>query len=205
MNRDSRPMNKLLKLIPLWATVLLLACGGGGGGGDGGTVPPPVPSDPSAAQGFWSGQVNAQTTASAVLLPDGTAWNVLRTGTVINSLVRGTTTVSGSAFSISGQSFNIGGGAPAAYSVSGTLVPKATLTGRPRKARPATPWPTTSSTKRRPSCRTSPGAGTPALVAGRCNWRWTFPPPARSAAPAAPAAPTVVAWRRMRRPSRCST
>jgi len=122
-------MKKLLKLIPPLAAALLLACGGGGGGGDGGTVPPPVPSDPAAAQGFWSGQVNAQTTASAILLPDGTAWNVLRTGDVINSLVRGTTTVSGSAFSISGQSFNVGsGGAPAAYSISGTLVPKATLT-----------------------------------------------------------------------------
>ena len=122
-------MNKLLNLIALLATTLLLACGGGGGGGDGGTVPPPpVPSDPSAAQGFWSGQVNAQTTASAVLLPDGTAWNVLRTGAAINSLVRGTTTVSGTAFSISGQSFNIAGGAPAGYSISGTLAPKATLT-----------------------------------------------------------------------------
>lgn len=121
-------MNKLLKVIPLLATTFLLACGGGGG--DGGTAPPPppAPSDPSAAQGFWSGQVNAQTTASAVLLPDGTAWNVLRTGAVINSLVRGTTTVSGTAFSISGQSFNIAGGAPAGYSISGTLAPKATLT-----------------------------------------------------------------------------
>ncbi|RYF39547.1 MAG: hypothetical protein EOO25_14750 [Comamonadaceae bacterium] len=86
-----------------------------------------MPTDPSAAQGFWSGQVNAQTTASAVLLPDGTAWNVLRTGSAISALVRGTTTVSGSAFSITGQSFNVTGGAPSGYSISGTLAPKATL------------------------------------------------------------------------------
>jgi hypothetical protein len=119
-------MNKLLKLTPLFALTLLLACGGGGGGG--GDTPPPAPSDPSAAQGFWSGAVDAQTTASAVLLPDGAAWNVLRKGSAITSLVRGTTTVTGSAFSISGVSFNPAGGAPGSYSISGTVAPKATLT-----------------------------------------------------------------------------
>lgn len=121
-------MNKLLKSTPLFALTLLLACGGGGGGGDA-PAPPPAPSDPSPAQGFWSCAVNAQTTASAVLLPDGTAWNVLRSGSAVTSLVRGTTTVSGSAFSVSGMSFNPGGtGAPGSYSISGTLAPKASLT-----------------------------------------------------------------------------
>jgi hypothetical protein len=118
-------MNKLLKLTPLFAlTLLLAACGGGGG--DGGDTPPP--SDTSSAQGFWSGAVNAQTTASAVLLPDGTAWNVLRSGTAVTALVRGTTSVSGTAFSVTGVSFNPAGtGAPGSYSISGTLAPKASL------------------------------------------------------------------------------
>ncbi|RYF40947.1 MAG: hypothetical protein EOO25_11250 [Comamonadaceae bacterium] len=61
-------------------------------------------------------------------MPDGTAWNVLRSGAAVSSMVRGTTTVSGSAFSISGQSFNVTGGAPTSYSISGTLAPQATLT-----------------------------------------------------------------------------
>lgn len=119
-------MNRFLKFTPLFLLSLLLACGGGGGGGD---TPPPPSSDASAAQGFWSGAVNAQTTASAVLLPDGTAWNVLRTGSAVTALVRGTTTVSGSSFSVTGLSFNPAGtGAPTSYAISGTVAPKATLT-----------------------------------------------------------------------------
>lgn len=122
-------MNKILKLIPLLATAFLLACGGGGGGGDGGVnPPPPLPTDPAAAQGFWSGQIDAQTTVSAVLLPDGSAWNVVRSGPTATVLARGTTTVLGNAFTVMGQGYNLAGGVPGPYMINGTLASKATLT-----------------------------------------------------------------------------
>ncbi len=121
------------------ALASLVACGGGGGGsatsgvGTGtGTVANPGSSsgaaDVSTAQGFWSGPVDAQTSASVIVLPDGSTWVVLQSATTLNNLARGTATLSNAnAFSVSGRSYNLATGVVSSAGLSGILVPKASL------------------------------------------------------------------------------
>ncbi len=101
-------------------------------------APAPAPTtDPKAAAGFWSGRVDAQTTASAVFLPEGQAWTVLQTGTTtvagtstISTLARGTVTVVNQAVSVAGQAYQFAstGTTTSTYRITGGFVPKTSLT-----------------------------------------------------------------------------
>lgn len=115
------------------ACMVMVACSGGSGGGgtsvvtDPGTTPPPPSAGAAAAQGFWSGQVDAQTTASAVYLPEGVAWTVVQDVTGVTSMARGSVTVDASAFSVTGRSFELASGTTSTFSITGTVAQKATL------------------------------------------------------------------------------
>lgn len=116
-------LSRLMGAAALLAT--LAACGGGGGGGEA-PAPAPAPAPAAATQGFWSGRVDAQTTASGVFLADGPAMLVLQSNTA-STLVMGMTANNANAFTLSGRSYGLGTGGSSAYSSSGTVVPKSTL------------------------------------------------------------------------------
>ncbi len=102
------------------------------------SAPAPAPTtDPKAAAGFWSGRVDAQTTASAVFLPEGQAWTVLQTGTTtvagtstISTLARGTVSVVNQAVTVAGQAYQFAstGTTTRTYGITGGFVPKTSLT-----------------------------------------------------------------------------
>lgn len=105
----------------------LLACGGGGGGGGGGTSGGAT-IDGRPAQGFWSAQVDAQTTIAAIYLPDGVSWTVTQGSAGATTMARGTLSLGTGTFGVSGQSYNLATDVASPYSISGTLAEKATLT-----------------------------------------------------------------------------
>lgn len=140
-----------LSLRVLFCAVLAAAaagCGGGGGGGDVPApppaptpVPPPPPPPPgpppapapgaaASAQGFWSGQANAQTFVSSVILAEGPVMQVSQTAG-LTTLVIGTVNSQDASFSITGRSYNLNTGVQSGYAASGTVVPKATLAFAP--------------------------------------------------------------------------
>lgn len=99
----------------------LAGCAGGGSG------EAPAPAPPAAAtQGFWSGRIDSQTTASAVYLAEGPTFTVLQSGPQ-TTLVVANATAAGSSFSLAGRSYQLGSGSVASYSASGTVQPKASL------------------------------------------------------------------------------
>ncbi|MBX3656919.1 MAG: hypothetical protein KF740_00640 [Ramlibacter sp.] len=116
---------QFFRVLMFIALVGLTACGGGGGSG--GVSPPPPAANAEATQGFWSGPVDAQTTALAVYLAEGPVWTIVQTGTATTALVVGTSTVSGSAFAVAGRNFNLASGATSSFSISGSVVPRGTL------------------------------------------------------------------------------
>lgn len=138
---------QLSRIVVLMAMTGLAACGGGGGGGGGGTevapgpapIPAPAPStDPKAVAGFWTTRVDAQTTASAIFLPEGQAWTVLQNTSVPTSgttatlttttLARGSITVSDNALAVTGPSYTFSNPAlVGTYALSGTFVPKTSI------------------------------------------------------------------------------
>lgn len=132
-------MNLLVSIraLTIWlALSVLAACGGGGGSG--GTTPPPGSSTPAeATQGFWSGKPDAQTTVSAVFLGQGPVWTVVQTGTATTALVVGTATVTTPTFAVTGRSFALATAATSSYSITGTVVPKGTLSVAASGAAPA--------------------------------------------------------------------
>ena len=119
-------------------------CGSGGGGG-GAPAPAPVPTPPpapapapgiaGAAQGFWSGQPNAQTFVSSVILAEGPVMQVSQTAG-LTTLVIGTVNTQDANFSVTGRSYNLNTGVQSAYAASGTVVPKGTLTFAPAAGAP---------------------------------------------------------------------
>lgn len=90
----------------------LAACGGG--------------SDPApqaaATQGFWSGPMGAETTASAVFLAEGPAMIVLQSGAA-TSLVMADSRVEASRFTLEGRRYDLAAGGSAPFSASGTVTP----------------------------------------------------------------------------------
>lgn len=121
------PIPNALRL--LFCATLAAAAAACGGGGDEGPAapPPPAPAQPAAAvQGFWSGRVDAQTTVSAVVLPEGPVMAVFQTG-ALTTLVMGTATVAEPTFSIAGRSYNLSTSARGSYAASGTVVPRTAL------------------------------------------------------------------------------
>jgi hypothetical protein len=119
--------------------VAVAACGSGSSGGAAATAAPaPAPSPapapapapaPSAspAQGFWGGAVDAQTSVSTVVLPEGQVYEVFQAGSSTTLVVGAVTVDAKSAFSISGRSYSLGTSVNGAYAASGTVAPKGTL------------------------------------------------------------------------------
>jgi hypothetical protein len=107
----------------------LAACGSGGGGDTPAPAPAPVPAPAppaAAAQGFWSGTIDGQTTVSSVFLAEGVAVTLLQSG-LQTTMVVGTVSVSQPAFAITGRSYNLATGATANYTAHGTVQPRNTL------------------------------------------------------------------------------
>lgn len=114
----------------------LAACGGGGGGG--GDAPAANLVDPaSILQNFWSGAVangaDGATRASAVVMPDGTAWVAMESPLAVVGVAKvalsGTAVDAQSAtFTGSGNYYSLAGGAAQPLTAAGT-VSAASLSG----------------------------------------------------------------------------
>jgi hypothetical protein len=109
---------------------MLAACGGGGGGGDAApvVVPPTLVNVSAVTQGFWSGSVTngpeASTRASAIIMPDLTAWIAFETTTAVVGVSK--MAVTGTA--VSETTANISGSG-SYYSLTGSARQSATSTG----------------------------------------------------------------------------
>lgn len=107
----------------------LAACGGGGGGGGGDTTTPLV--DPSAIlQNFWSGTMtnaaDGATRASAVIMPNGTAWVAMESAAAVVGVAKvalAGTAVDATSANISGTGvyFTLPNGAAQALTAAGTV------------------------------------------------------------------------------------
>ena len=123
--------------------VILVGCGGGGSDpavpAPGPTPTPiptptplPVPAQTTAAlQGIWHSPVGANSTLSAVVLPDGKLWSITSSGGVTR-LVKASLSEQTAGFGGSGKSYTLGSNAAtssADAAVTASVVEKTSLTG----------------------------------------------------------------------------
>jgi hypothetical protein len=122
-------MNNFCKLSVSVLTLALLGCGGGSSSDSGGTTPPVAAAQTVAAlQGIWQSPAGAASSTSAIVLPDGTSWSVVTSGTT-TSLLKSSLVVQGSAFSGTGRAYTLGTSTVDAITVIASVVEKIILSG----------------------------------------------------------------------------
>lgn len=115
-------MFKSAKLVlAATAVAALVACGGGGSGGSS-----PVVTN-ADAQGYWTGVSNGGYTVNVAVLENGESWGIYSLGSTIYGALYGTSSVSGSTFTVTGTEFDFLANRAVPGSLTGPVVAKSTL------------------------------------------------------------------------------
>lgn len=114
----------MFRIAILASAITLVACGGGGGAAPA-SVPAPVTN--VSAEGIWSGTGSNGVVISFVILENGETWGLYGTSASINGALFGSTTTSGTAVSMTGNSFDFISRASGPGSLTGSVVSKSTL------------------------------------------------------------------------------
>ena len=116
----------------LLIVVLLTACGGGDG--DPGGKGPNLSGNPGGAsgglldvEGLWTGQSNVEVQTALVVLEEGSAWGLQRTGSTLKSAIVGKASGSGGVFSMQASVLNLAYWSPANSTYAGTYTARSSI------------------------------------------------------------------------------
>jgi hypothetical protein len=110
-------MKRILSIIG--AAIVLTACGGGGDD-----------APATTAEGFWFGTASTGEDVTLAILDNGETWGVYTSGSLIEGVLYGRTTSSGTSLSGSGTAFNLGSRTSTTATYSGTFNSKANISVR---------------------------------------------------------------------------
>ncbi|MEO7031494.1 MAG: hypothetical protein ABI351_07260 [Herbaspirillum sp.] len=95
-------MKNLSKLIWVVTASILTGCGGGGSDNA------PTPSRPAtSAEGFWNGTISTGYTGNIIILENGETWGIYTKNNVIQGVLHGKTTSSGTILAGTGNDFDL--------------------------------------------------------------------------------------------------
>jgi len=133
-------MNNFYKLSVSVLTLALFGCGGGSSSDSVIPMPPVVPTPPAveaqtvaALQGIWQSPAGAASTISAIVLPDGTSWSVVTTGTT-TSLLKTSFVAQSSGFAGTGRAYTLGTITVDDITATASVVEKTSMSGMVSRA-----------------------------------------------------------------------